>query len=121
MSFIAAVIAQTTQTAPQQGQPAAPQFSFFLPALLFAMLIFIFLSSRSQKKREKREREDMFGRMARNDRVLTIGGIMGTVISVKDNEVVLKVDESTNTKMTFLKTSIQRILSDDQPAQADKQ
>jgi len=118
MSLLADVIAQTTQSAPQQGQPSAAPF--LLPAMLFAMLIFLFLSSRSQKKREQRERDAMFSRMAKNDRVLTVGGIIGTVISVKDNEVVLKVDESTNTKMTFLKTSVQRILSDEKTDQQEK-
>jgi len=89
-------------------------------ALLLGMLVFMFLSARSQKKRDQRAKDDMYSRMTRNDRVLTIGGIIGTVMSVKDNEVVLKVDETTNTKMTFLKTSVQRILADDQAAPSDK-
>ncbi len=62
----------------------------------------------------------MHARLAKNDRVLTIGGVIGTIISVKDSEVILKVDESTNTKMTFIKTAIQRIITDDQPLGADK-
>jgi preprotein translocase subunit YajC len=94
--------------------------SFLLPALLLAMLTFMLLSARSQKKREKREREEMHARMAKNDRVLTIGGVVGTVFQVKDNEVVLKVDESTNTKMTFVKTAIQRLITDDQDLGSDK-
>jgi preprotein translocase subunit YajC len=84
----------------------------FLPAVMIAMVIFMLLSARSQKKREARDREGMFGRLAKNDRVLTVGGVIGTVLSVKDNEVVLKVDETTNTKMTFVKSAIQRIITD---------
>ena len=42
--------------------------------------------------------------------MMTIGGILGTVVNVKDNEVVLKVDEATNTRMTFLKRSIQQVV-----------
>jgi preprotein translocase subunit YajC len=57
----------------------------------------------------------MYARLAKNDRVLTIGGVVGTIVSVKEDQVVVKVDESTNTKMTFLKSAIQRIMSDDQP------
>ena len=100
-------IAQTPSP-PTQTNPMA-----FLFPLLIAMVVFMMLSTRSQRKREKREREEMFARMARNDRVQTVGGVIGTVLSVKDDEVVLKVDESTNTKMTFAKTAMQRILSDD--------
>lgn len=106
------------QTTPTGGSPNA--MGFFLPAVMLAFLAFMLLSARSQKKREQREKEDMYSRMGKNDRVLTIGGVIGTVMSVRDNEVVLKVDETTNTKMTFLKTAVQRILADETSAPADK-
>lgn len=109
MSLTLSILAQTP---PPTGPPSGLPMLF--PAVLLAMIVFMFLSSRSQKKREKREKEEMYARMSRNDRVLTVGGVIGTVVSTKDNEVIVKVDESTNTKMTFLKSSIQRILSDDQ-------
>ena len=106
------------QTTPTGGSPNA--IGLFPIALMLALVAFMLLSARTQKKREKREKEEMHAKMAKNDRVLTIGGIIGTVMSVKDTEVVLKVDETTNTKMTFLKTAIQRILADDQGASAEK-
>ena len=111
MNPVFALIAQTT---PTQSPPSA--MSFLFPAALFAMVVFMLLSARSQKKKEKREREKMFAGMARNDRVQTVGGVIGTVLSVKDDEVVLKVDESTNTKMTFVKTAVQRVLSKESTA-----
>ncbi len=115
MNVLISLIAQTQTT---QTRPSA--MSFMFPALLMALVVFMLLSSRSQKKRERRERDEMHANLAKNDRVLTIGGVIGTIISVKDNEVVLKVDESTNTKMTFVKTAIQRITTDDQQVGADK-
>ncbi len=115
MNVLLSIIAQT-QT-PQSQSTGLP---FLFPAILMAFVVFMLLSSRSQKKREKRERDDMHARMARNDRVLTVGGVIATVLSVKDNEVVLKVDESTNTKMTFTKTAVQRIITDDQPIGSEK-
>jgi len=99
----------------QQSQPQPTAGLLFLPALLVAMVVFMFLSARSQKKRERRQREELYGRMSKNDRVLTIGGVIGTIVSVKDDHVVLKVDESSNTKMTFVKSAIQRIVTDDTP------
>ena len=115
MSAILALIAQT-----QTPQRAPSGAAFLFPALLMAMVIFMILSARSQKKRERREREDMYARLAKNDRVLTIGGVLGTVVAVKDEEIVVKVDESTNTKMTFMKSAVQRIITDDQPLSAGK-
>ena len=111
---------QLGQTTTPTGGTPNPISGLFPIALMLGLVVFMLLSSRSQKKRDQRAKDDMYSRMARNDRVLTIGGIIGTVMSVKDNEVVLKVDETTNTKMTFLKTSVQRILADEQTAPADK-
>ncbi len=115
------LITAGTLVAQTQSAPRAPSAMTFFPiALMVAVVAFMLLSARSQKKRERREREEMHARMAKNDRVLTIGGVIGTIIAVKDDEVVVKVDESTNTKMTFIKSAIQRVLGDEQSASADK-
>ena len=89
MNDLIMFIAQAAPTAPTTTRPGAGPFFMF--ALMIGLVAFMLLTSRSQKKREKRERENMHARMAKNDRVLTIGGVVGTVISVKDNEVVVKV------------------------------
>ena len=113
MIHLLAVIAQAPPTTPG-ATPQQPGAMSFLPiAIMMGVVVFIFMSSSSQRKREKRERETLLSRLSKNDRVLTIGGIIGTIVLVKDDEVVLKVDESTNTKMTFLKSAVQRILSDE--------
>ncbi len=109
MERLTLLVAQ--QTPPSGGAGAMSLFPF---ALALGLLAFMILSSRSQRKREKRQREEMHAKLTKNDRVLTIGGIIGTVMSVRDNEVILKVDETTNTKMTFLKSAIQRTM--DEPA-----
>ena len=123
------VIAQTdaptdattgTSTAQPTGAPGTPTGSppsggggqFVFLALMVGMIAFMFLTSRSTKKREARKREELYASLAKNNRVLTVGGVIGTIMSVRDNEVVLKVDETTNTKMTFLKSAIQRTIND---------
>lgn len=108
--FASGLLAQTTPSTQQTPQGGAG--AMFFPAVMIAVLVFMFMSMRSQKKREANERENMFSKLAKNDRVLTIGGVIGTVLSVKDTEVVLKVDETTNTKMTFVKSAIQRVIND---------
>jgi preprotein translocase subunit YajC len=116
---LAIFLAQTTQSQPtSQPTTQSATGSFFFLALMLALVVFMILSARTQKKREKRERDEMHARLAKNDRVLTIGGVIGTVHSIRDNEVVVKVDESTNTKMIFLKSAIQRIITDDEGMQA---
>jgi preprotein translocase subunit YajC len=51
--------------------------------------------------------------LKKNDRVQTIGGMLGTIIDVKDDEVLVKVDESNNTKIWFIASAISRVLSEE--------
>jgi preprotein translocase subunit YajC len=44
--------------------------------------------------------------------------VLGTVVDVRDNEVVVKVDESSNTKMTFIRSAIHRVISEKKAAEA---
>lgn len=117
-----AQLSMLAQDAPSgKGDPPQGGAAGMLPfvALMFAMIIFLFLTTRSQRKREKRQREEMYASLSKNDRVLTVGGVIGTVMVVKDNEVVLKVDESNNIKMTFLKSAIQKIITEDAAGEAE--
>jgi preprotein translocase subunit YajC len=45
---------------------------------------------------------------------MTIGGVLGTVVSTGENEVTLKVDESANVKVTVIRSAIQKVLADDE-------
>ena len=103
------------------GPPPGGASAFFLPAIFVGMLVFMMVMSRGQKKRQAEKKQNLLDSLTKNDRVLTIGGIIGTVSSVRDNEVVLKVDETTNAKMVFLKRAIQQIIRDDeQPTLEEK-
>ncbi|HNQ21673.1 MAG TPA: preprotein translocase subunit YajC [Phycisphaerae bacterium] len=113
-------VAPSTPSPAPNTQPASPFGGGLFIAMMLALLVFMVMSSRSQRKREQRKREELYNRLAKNDRVLTVGGAIGTIVSVKDNEVVVKVDESTNTKMTFLKTAIQRVITDETDLTAEQ-
>jgi preprotein translocase subunit YajC len=83
----------------------------FLILMLLVFAAFYVIMILPMKRREKKEREDLFSKMKKNDEVLTASGIIGIVAMVKDDEVVLKVDESSNVRLRVLKTSIVRILN----------
>ena len=90
------------QPAPQPAPGAA--WVQFVPLILIAV-IFWFLLIRPQKKKES-TRQDMISRLKKNDRVYTSGGIFGTVVGFKDNDVVLRVDDDTNTRLRIMRQSI---------------
>ncbi len=95
---------------PSEAAPAGG--ATLMIGLMLAMGVFFFMTSRSQK-REKNQKADMLNNLSKNDRVMTIGGVIGTVVGVKENEVTLKIDEATNTRMTFTKRSIQQVVTSD--------
>ncbi len=88
--------------------------------LIVAMLFYMFFGSQRTKKKEEQTRAEMLKNMKRGDRVVTAGGIMGTIVDVRDTEVVLKVDESSNTKIKFTRDAIKRVVTDVEPANQTK-
>ncbi|HOO71133.1 MAG TPA: preprotein translocase subunit YajC [Spirochaetota bacterium] len=94
-----------------QASGAAGSGSSLLSLVPIALMIviFYFLLIRPQQKKEK-ERKGMIDALKQGDKVLTAGGIYGTVDSFKDQDiVVLKI--SGNTKVEFTKSSIQAKVS----------
>ncbi|MDD2297240.1 MAG: preprotein translocase subunit YajC [Sphaerochaetaceae bacterium] len=71
------------------------------------ILIFYFLIIRPQKKRDK-ETKNMLAAMKKGDKIVSIGGIRGTIVIVKETTVVVKVDD--NTRIEFSKSAIAQIL-----------
>lgn len=82
----------------------------YLPFILIFVVMYLFLFRGPKKKQA--EHKKMLNSLQKNDRVRTIGGILGTVIDIKDDEVTLKVDESNNTKIKVTTGSIGTVLSD---------
>lgn len=76
----------------------------FLPLLL---LMYWFFMLRPQQKQEETHRK-MMDSLDRNDRVYTVGGLIGMIHSIdkEKNEVVLKIDDSNGTKVRFLLSAI---------------
>jgi len=76
------------------------------------MLVMVFVFFRGPQK-QKQERKKLVQSLQKNDRVQTIGGIFGTVVDIKGDEITLKVDESNNTKIKVTSSAIGKNLSQD--------
>ena len=94
------------------GAPAQPQSPFGSMWILIIAFVFImyFLTIRPNQKREK-ERKQMLAALAKGDRVVTSGGICGTVVGLSEKSVVLRVDDDSNLKIEFLRGAIAQITS----------
>ena len=76
----------------------------FLGLMFVMMYLILFRGPRKKQQQHKQ----MVQTLAKNDKVRTIGGIIGTVVDIKDDEITLKVDESNNTKIKVLPSAIGR-------------
>ena len=99
-----------------EGDP--PPGGLFAPTSMLTLwlpmgLLFYWLLIRPQGK-ERAKRQSLLDSLKKNDRVVTIGGIYGVVTNVQrdSDEVTIKVDEATNTKLRVTRGSIARVLAD---------
>ena len=79
----------------------------FALTLVACGLVFYFLILRPQKKRDQ-EATDMRNSLAVGDEVTTFGGIIGKVISIKEETFVLETTKD-KTKIRFLKGAVRSI------------
>ena len=80
--------------------------------MLLLFLVMMILFTVLGQRRDKKKRQVMLGAVKKHDRVQTVGGVIGSIVEVKPDTIVLKVDESTNTRITFARSSIQHVLTD---------
>ena len=110
MSFVP-FLQSTAGAAPSASGSAS--LITFLPIILI-FVIFYFFMIRPQNKKQK-ETERMINALKKGDKVITIGGIHGTVSSVKEKTIIVKVDD--NCKIEFNRTAISSVeLSDEEKA-----
>lgn len=89
-----------------------PPWANPLVPIALMLVVMYFFMFRGQRKRQ-REHQQMLDSVQKNARVRTIGGIIGTIVDVRDDEVVLKIDESTNTKMRVARSAIGKVLREE--------
>ena len=85
---------------------ASGSLGMSLLPFLAIIVIFYFFLIRPQNKKQK-ETQKMLDALKKGDKVITIGGIHGTVSSVKENTVIVKVDD--DCKLEFNRTAISSV------------
>jgi preprotein translocase subunit YajC len=111
---------QGVETAPEPSRPAdgpgpaQPAWWNQVPILLFGGLLVLMLFR--QSRRDKQEKQKLLNSLEKNDKVLTVGGIYGTVVGISDStdELTLKIDD--NVKIRVTRSSILRNISREEAA-----
>lgn len=81
------------------------------PAVIASLVAMYFIMIRPERRRE-RDLQSKLEALKKNDRIVTVGGVYGLVTNVRReaDEVTLKIDEDTNTKMKVTLRSIARVV-----------
>lgn len=114
MIGISEALAQETGGAPAAG--GGDLLMGLLPMVaIFA--VFYFLLIMPQQRRMK-EHKAMLGALRRGDKVVTSGGVIGTIAKVEEDEVALDIAE--NTRVRVVRSMIANVLSKPEPVAGDK-
>jgi preprotein translocase subunit YajC len=84
--------------------------SMLLPILLFIPLLYM-LMIRPQQKKQK-QWQQMLTNIKSGDRITTAGGIRGTILSIKDDSIVIRVPPD-NLKLEVAKSAIASVTQED--------
>jgi preprotein translocase subunit YajC len=100
-TFLAQAAAPVAATPTQQGPPQILNMLIVIPMMVIAYFILI----RPQSKKAK-EQAALLKALKAGDKVITSGGVVGVVVSVKENTVALR---SVETKLEVLKSAVTQI------------
>ena len=105
--MITAFAAPSTTQAASGGSALISMIISFLPFIL----IFYFLIIRPQKKQQQKLR-NMLDALQVNDKVVTVGGIIGKVIKIKEDEVIIETGTGNEkSQIKFQKAAISSVLT----------
>lgn len=109
--------AQTQESGDESETSGGGGFDPMIMMLIFGMVIlWIFLLGGGSRKQRKKQ-QALLATMSKGSKIVTIGGIKGSVVEIRENEVIVKVDENNNTRMHFSRDAIRSV--NDESAKQD--
>ena len=96
-----------TTGAPAGAAPAGGSNIFFFAII---MMVGMFLIMSMSGRKEKKKRAQMLSSITKKDKIRTAGGIIGTIIELKDDEVLIETDRSSHTRLWLARGSISTVL-----------
>jgi preprotein translocase subunit YajC len=113
MLYILAQAAPAAPAAPA-GQPAPPFFQFLIQwgPILFLVLLFWFVVIGGKRKQE-RERKAMLDALTKGTTIRMVGGEIGSIVDLTETRVRIKVDESSNTKIWYVREAIAGVVKEE--------
>lgn len=105
MDLISGISLLAMAPTPREGGEAAPAWTGFVPLILL-IVVFYFILIRPQQKKAK-EHQVLLQTLRPGDKVVTSGGVVGTILTVKEKVVTLR---SADTKLEVTKSAVSEIV-----------
>ena len=105
--FLHTVLAAAAPAGPQQA-PGGLLGSMLVPMMIIFFIIWV-LMIKPQRKKEQ-ERREMLDSVEKGDKIVTIGGVHGVLTSVRENEVVVRVDDDKGVKLKMNRSAVSRVV-----------
>ena len=112
--FLAQAATPAAGAAAPTSQPAPAWLQFLssgMMPIILILIVFMLFTSGSKRKQEQ-ARKNLLDNLKRGDHVRMIGGEYGTVVDVRGTKVLVKVDESSNTKILYARDAVQVVEKD---------
>lgn len=119
--MISARLTEALLLGQEGGAAQGLQTPMFLLTLITIFFLYMFIVQRPGARREQETRDAMLQKLKKNDRVLTTSGIYGVVTNVQldADEITIRIDETTNTKLRVTKSAISRVLGGESGGEKD--
>lgn len=114
MNYVNSIILWSVlaQAGKQGANPANPfTDGMFLPLIaIFVAAYFLLILPERRKAAEQKKQLSL---LKKNDRVVTVGGMIGTITNVSpgSDDVTLRIDDNNNTRVRVLRSAISRVVS----------
>ena len=93
-------------TGGQGSGGGSPMSLIFMIIAIFAVMYFLMIRP---QQRQKKQHQDLLSKLGKGDKVVTVGGIHGTIAGVKDQTVIVKIAD--NVKVEVSRASINKVVS----------
>ena len=100
-----------------QNTGGGPGGSFFL--IMIVMMVGMLLLASMSGRKEKKKHAELVNNLQKKDKVRAAGGIIGTIIEVKNDELLLETDRASNTRIRVARGSVQSVLSTSGATESD--
>jgi len=91
-----------------QNENDSPFGNYFIFIMLGGIVLLYVFMGRGRRKQEAK-RKEMLSSLKKGDKVVTIGGIMGTIMDARPEEITVKVDETNNVRMKFARWAVRGV------------